>query len=157
MSIEARIAAYLDGELDERAAAEVEAALVEPETAQLLSEELMLRELLATMPPDAPPEALIARLESSLGVGSGVTERVRRQLGAALAGPSWAVRAPALGVKALAAARTSVAGAGVVMSGVSTVRQSVALVADLPLPGRSPAKPAPLWRRAASYLWRRRK
>lgn len=160
MTLEERIEAYLDGELDNRAAAEVEAALVDPAVAELLSEELMLRELLASMPPEAPPDELIARLEDSLGVGTGFTAEVKSQLRAVFAGSGRAVSGSALAAKALVAARMSLAGARLAASGVSTMRTSlnlVAEVADMPLLGRSPSKPKPLWRRAASYLWRRRK
>ena len=166
MTIEARIAAYLDGELDRRAAAEVEAALVDPAAAGLLAEELMLRQLLATMPPDSAPVELIARLEDTLGVGSSPMAWARQRLRAALPEPRRAVRGPALGVKAFAAARVGVAGArgaatGLstvrgAATGLSTVRNTLTTAAELAAPLLRPPKPKPLWRRTVSYLWRAR-
>jgi len=147
MTLEERIAAYLDGELDDRAASAVEAALIDPAVGQLLGEELMLRELLGALPPDAAPAALVARIESSLGVSDGLGERVGRRLRATLAGSR-----PTLGT-AVKAARLGAGGARVALSGVSTARA----VAELPLLASGKGRPRPLWRRAASYLWRRRR
>lgn len=45
MTVREHIAAYLDGRLDRGTAATVEAALLDPDTAAILSHELMLREL----------------------------------------------------------------------------------------------------------------
>ncbi len=157
MTIEAQIAAYLDGELDQRSADEVEVALTDPAIAVLLSEELMVRELLAAMPPDAPPSELIARLEDSLGVRRGVLDPVRSQLRAAVSESRWVRRGPALGFKALAAARVGVNGARVAASGVSTMRSSLDLISDIPRPRFASSRPKPLWRRAASFVWRSRK
>ena len=83
--------------------ARFERALLTPEVAEAFREALVLRELLASMPPDAPPEALIDRLEEALELDVvGERKRKRRdrrrfpRIAAALDGASWAVRGPAL-------------------------------------------------------------
>ena len=143
MTLEEQIAEYLDGVLDDRATAEVETRLVEPAVARLLGEELMLRTLLAAMPPDAPPGALVTRLENSLGVSRSVTRWARQRLGAA-----WR---PALG----ASARISVTGARLAVLGVSTVRSTLDRGADRPLPRLTRRITTPWWRWAARYMGRR--
>lgn len=157
MNLEARIAAYLDGELDEQAAAEIEAAFVDPEVAAMLSEELLVRELLAALPPDEPPEALIKQIEESLGVSTGVLAQARARLKNVAPTREWGLRGIVFGARALAAAPAGVANLRAAASGVSSVGQSIGMVAEITRAPERGQKPKPLWQRAATALWRRRK
>jgi len=162
MNFEERIAAYLDGELGEREAEELEAAFIDPKVSELLSEELLVRELLAALPPEEAPEALVARIEGSLGVSAGLGARARQRLRGLVPGRSsaprrsWALQGLSLSARALTAAPAGVSNVRAAASGASSLRRSYALVSELR--GRSPdGRSAPLWQRAAAMLWRRRK
>lgn len=111
MELEERIAAYLDGDLDPAGVRAVEEALVDPTVAALLSEELMLRALLGSMPPDGLPSTLVPRLESGLGVQQGWTEQAKRRVIAARPRPSDAVAAARWGLAGATAARSALSAA----------------------------------------------
>ena len=154
MNMEERIAAYLDGELDPRAAAEVEAALLDPAVSELLAHELMLRELMGTLGPQEAPPGLLARIEKSLGVHTTLAERLGIRSPASAPGSER--KRSRLGT-AIDAARVSAAGARLAAASVTGVGHSMTLIAEVAAPGLLPAKPKPLWRGAAGALWRRRK
>ncbi len=140
-----RIEAYLSGRLGLEETARLEAELLEQgEVARLFSEELMMRELLGTMPPDEAPDGLTARIEAALPLGvappmsaeQAAEEAARgnavlEKLGLALEGASWSVRGPAMAFSAL--------------GGDSGRRRAAA----------PPKKP--FWRRAAGLVLKRRK
>ena len=133
------------------------------ELARLLSEELMLRELLGSMPPDGAPEGLAQRIEAAMLLGKaplaradpdrgsrGRVSAVMGQLGLALGGASWSVRGPAM---ALGPAGNNTGGRAV-MDGMSTARYALG-----PLAGglerrvvRPAIKKKPLWRRALGLM-----
>lgn len=162
-----RVEAYLSGRLGLEETARLEADLLEGgEVARMLSEELMLRELLGSMPPDAPPEGLTARIEGALPLGEappmpsaladqqpGRARSVLAQLGLALDGASWSLRGPAM---ALGPAGNNTGGRAT-LEGMSTARYALGPLADN-LPRRSaPKKKKPLWRRAVAFGLKRRK
>lgn len=128
MTIEERIAAYLDGQLDEQARAELEEAFVDEHVAELLGEELMLRELLASMPPAEVPLALLTKLDHTLGVGATLATRLRGGLERLSPKPAWALEGLRFGARAVAAAP---AGVAVATAGVSAVRATAAGVSTL--------------------------
>ncbi|MDH5490361.1 MAG: hypothetical protein OEY14_00155 [Myxococcales bacterium] len=155
MTLEERIAAYLDGALDERAAAEVEAELLDPRAAELLGEELMLRQLLSELSPDEPPASLIADIERSLGVSSGLVARAKRSLEARRERRRRGFGEIALGAAKLAvAAPSGIASAQAVASSISSVGRTVGAAADLTRPSREGRS---IWRRVATAWWRRRR
>lgn len=135
-TLRAQIVRYLDGvaSADERAA--VERALLGPEAATIIAEELALRDLLRRAPPVDPPPSLVARWEAAV---LGAVERSadpadagdRGWLDRALDAVGWSVRGPALSVTA--------AGTAPARSGLSTLRYGVPV-------RRAEPKP-PLWRR----------
>ena len=61
---------FLEGELALEPATELQEQLASPELAKALSQELFLREFLATLPPDAPPDGLVERLQRALPAAS---------------------------------------------------------------------------------------
>lgn len=139
-TLEARVEDYLDGYMSPRERRAFEAELLEPEVQQALTEALALRTLLAELPPDAPPEGLIARIEEAMGVAEGrrsrreAIERASRfpSLGAALARAGWIVRGPARAVSGGGAE-------GLRTMGYAAAPLSVARASRPPKP--------PLWRR----------
>ena len=140
-----RIEAYLAGRLGLAGTARLESELLERgEVARLFSEELMMRELLGSMPPDHAPDGLTDRIEAALPLGvappmsaAQAVEEARRgnavleKLGLALGGAAWSLRGPAMALSPI--------------SGNLERRRAEA----------PPKKP--LWRRAAGIMWRRRK
>lgn len=159
---------YLEGRLPLEEAARFERALLTDAVALAFREALVLRELLASMPPDAPPEALVARLEEALELEGDAPARRRRRarsliprlprVEAALGGASWAVRGPALAFAPAGAAVPGMKDAvdstrGQMSSGV---RATLAPIAALRNPEEDrPQKPG-FWRRALR-LGRRKK
>ncbi len=159
---------YLEGRLPPQETQRFERALLTEVVAAAFREALVLRELLASMPPDAPPEALVARLEEALELEGDAADRRRRRarsliprlprVEAALAGTSWALRGPAM---AFAPAGGAVPGvrdavsqtAGLVTSGS---RSTLAPLTALRNPDEDrPLKPS--WWRRALRLGRRKK
>jgi hypothetical protein len=157
---------YLEGILDPEEAARFERALLRPEVADALGEALLIREMLAALAPDAPPDALVAQLEQALGVSERqARQRVRQarrrfpRLQAALGGASWTVKGPALGLASASAGLGVTSGGTASASSRSVVRASLAPVTAL-RHGGEPAPKAPKppwWRRALRRAWRRSK
>ncbi len=155
---------YLEGALDPEEAARFERALLRPEVADALGEALLIRELLATLPPDAPPDALVAQLEQALGVSERQARQrvrwVRRRfprLQAALGGASWTIKGPALGLASASAGLGVPAGGTASASGRTVVRASLAPVTVLRRGGEpAPRAPKPpWWRRVLRRAWGR--
>lgn len=159
-----RVEAYLAGRLGLEETAQLEAELLKGgEVARLLSEELMLRDLLGSMPPDGAPEGLAARIEAAMPLGKtprtqadlerasrGRVSAVMDQLGLALGGASWFVRGPAMALGPVG----NNSGGRAVMEGMSTTRYALG-----PLAGeldrrraRAAKKKKPLWRRALGLM-----
>lgn len=135
--------AYLDGDLSREEALAFEHDLAaRPEVAEALSSALALRELLAGLPPLAPPPGLSARIARALPLGEAKErgEAGASAAGAVLSGFSWLYRVPAAAVMGAAG---TVASAG---SGLSQVRWALG-------PLGAAAEPAPRAPRRA--LWRR--
>ena len=145
--LEERIDAYLEGALSPEEADRFERELLDPEVAGLFAEALMLREMLASMPPDQPPEELIEQIEATLEVERAEEAARAPRFGrtrAALEGFSWMYRGPAMAVGS---------GGRETVSGLGTIRYALG-------PLNRPAKPKtekppkkPLWRR---ILWRKK-
>jgi anti-sigma factor RsiW len=153
--LEERIDAYLEGALPPDEAGRFEQELLDPAVAGLFAEALRLREMLASAPPDRPPEELIELIESTLEVERVEESEPAPRFGrarAALSGMSWVYRGPAMAV---------VPGGREALSGMSTIRYALG-------PLNRPAKPKkpsskkrsraaktaePLWRR---ILWRKK-
>jgi hypothetical protein len=99
---------FLEGELALEPATELQEQLASPELAKALSQELFLREFLATLPPDAPPDGLVERLQRALPAASAEpvqpATRARSLWEASsaglLAGARWAVAGPSMAVSA---------------------------------------------------------
>ena len=70
-----RLDAYLDGELETSEARRLERELASSEAARALAEELLVRDLLRALGPEAPPAGLCERIEAELQLGP---ERARR-------------------------------------------------------------------------------
>lgn len=145
--LEERIDAYLEGVLPPEEAERFEQELLDPDVAGLFAEALMLREMLASMPPDQPPGELIEQIEASLEVQRAEDAAPVPRFGrtrAALAGFSWMYRGPAMAVAP---------GGREALSAMGTIRYALG-------PLNRPAKPKaekppkkPLWRRV---LWRKK-
>ena len=159
---------YLEGRLPPQETQRFERALLTETVATAFREALVLRELLASMPPDAPPEALVARLEEALELQGDASDRRRRRarslfprlprVEAALAGTSWALRGPALAFAPAGAAvpgmRDAVSTTAELVSAGS--RSTLAPLTALRTPGEDrPLKPS--WWRRALRLGRRKK
>lgn len=160
-----RVAAYLDGRLSLEQTARLEAELAQGgEVARLLSEELMLRELLSSMPPDAPPEGLIERIEAACPGGPrsdgregraqtrepGRLSKLFRPAGLALSGVSWTLRGPALAVGPASAGGSS---GRATLEGLATARFALGpLNAERERRQRPPKPKKPLWRRALKLV-----
>ncbi len=148
--LELRCDAYLDGDLprDEALAFERDLA-VRPELAEALASALALRELLAALPPLAPPPGLSARIARALPLRRERKEKAAAAgepspAGAVLAGISWLYRVPAMAAQGVAG---SAATAG---AGLSQVRWALGpLGAQVPgfEPEPRPRPRRPLWRR----------
>ena len=161
-----RVEAYLSGRLGLEETARLEAELLQGgEVSRLLSEELMLRELLGSMPPDEAPDGLTERIERAMPLGQappdlsrqqprGRTRSVLGQIGLALGGASWSVRGPAM---ALGPAGNNTGGRAV-MEGMGTARYALGpLAGDLERRlAAAPKKKKPLWRRAAGLMWKKK-
>ncbi len=162
--IDARVEAYLDGMLSSRDAADFERQLAnQPEISRALSAALLVRDLLATMPPVQAPAGLSARIERALEIDTPAPDRdtereprwsrLRAALGAAafgLRGPAWAIDG----------SRTAGASA---MAGMAQMRWALgpwagASFRDASQHGghESAEQPEkkPLWRRALALAWR---
>lgn len=144
-ALRAQIVRYLDGvaSADERAT--VERALLGPEAATIIAEELALRDLLRQAPPLDPPPALVARWEAAVldvveQSAAPADAEGRGWLDRALDAVGWSVRGPALSVTAV--------GTAPARSGLSTLRYGVPV-------RRAEPKP-PLWRRLLALGLERR-
>jgi len=145
--LEERIDAYLEGALSPEEAERFEQELLDPQVAGLFAEALMLREMLAGMPPDQPPGELIELIEESLDVQRAEDAAQVPRFGrtrAVLSAMSWMYRGPAMAVAP---------GGREALSGMGTIRYALG-------PLNRPAKPKeekkpkkPLWRRV---LWRKK-
>jgi anti-sigma factor RsiW len=138
--------AYLDGDLSREEAMAFERDLaVRPETAAALSSALALRELLAGLPPLAPPKGLTDRIAGALPLRRETAKRAagapegHSAAGAALAGVSWLFRLPAMAAMGAAATATSTG------SGISQVRWALGPLGASQAPAPRPKRP--LWRR----------
>ncbi len=96
---------FLEGELALQPATELREQLASAELAEGLSQELFLREFLATLPPEQPPAGLVERLQRALPAANGESEERAAPASslweagrAALAGARWAVAGPAMAV-----------------------------------------------------------
>jgi len=159
-ALDAWVEEYLEGRLSPEETGRFERALLEPAVAEAFREALVLRELLASLPPDAPPEALVSRIELALAVSG--TEARRKagrfpRLSAALGGASWALRGPALAVGTVGA---SVGSSRELSAATGNMRYAIAPVTALR--GREgageaapPARGKPLWRRVLGRAMRR--
>jgi anti-sigma factor RsiW len=137
--------AYLDGDLSREEALAFERDLaLRPEVAEALSSALALRELLAGLPPLAPPPGLSARIARALPLGRerearGAAERAPSAAGSALAGAAWLLRVPAM------AAQGATASAFTAGAGLAQVRWALGPLAAQAAPALRPRRP--LWRR----------
>lgn len=152
--LELLVESYLDGLLSPQQAAQFERRLLEPAVADAFRESLMLRALLADMPPDQAPEELVAALEAALVTDVRLARKAARmpRLRAALSGMSWMVRGPAQAIGATGGAQ---GGQGdPVRHGLSTLRYALGPLAT---GGRSPSRsPRSWWRRALARGLRRK-
>jgi len=148
------VESYLDGMLSPADTALFERRLLEPPVADAFREALMLRALLADMPPDQAPAELVAALEAALVADVRLVRKAARmpRFRAALAGMSWMVHGPA---QAIPAASAASGGQGTpVRDGLSNMRYALGPLAT----GRGPrAQPSrPLWRRILARGLRRK-
>ena len=115
-------APYLDGELTAEQTDLFEQALFRAEVALDLREELLLRELLVTLPPIQPPDELVVDIEfammSRLGRAKPKTERFSN-LRTALRSMGWMVRGPQMALSG------STLGTREALHGLSTLRYSM--------------------------------
>ncbi len=162
-----RIDAYLSGRLDLEQTAALERELAAGgEVARLLGEELMLRDLLGTMPPDDAPEGLVSSIQAAMPLGEAPTlpatpeasrgRTVLDRIGLALGGASWSVRGPAM---ALGPAGND-SGSRAALGGLSATRYALGpLTGDLErrVADMSSRVRKPLWRRAAGLMFRKRR
>jgi anti-sigma factor RsiW len=145
--LEERIDAYLEGALPPDEAGRFEQELLDPEVAGLFAEALMLREMLASAPPDQPPEELIELIEATLEVERVEEAEPAPRFGrtrAALSGMSWVYRGPAMAV---------VPGGREALSGMSTIRYALGPLNRPSKPKTEKPPKRPLWRR---ILWRKK-
>jgi anti-sigma factor RsiW len=151
-AIELMVERYLDGQLDPEETAQFERRLMDPAVSEAFGEALMLRQLLAELPPDQAPEELVRQLEEALEVDPGGQRRRTRLLRvrAALDGLSWAVKGPA---QALSAGSPT-ASAAPAAAGLSTMRYALGPLGKQRGAPTAPRKP--LWRRVLSRGLRRR-
>jgi len=169
--------AYLEGELSHQEARLFERDLaVCPGLSQALAKAVALRDLLQSLPPDAPPPSLEERIAAALKLEVGEAEAkapnaALAQLRAALAGAGWGIRGPTLALEPATAAMSRTLGRFVPArsKGVESPpseplwRRALALepaaaaaaqtLGRLVLPPEPKAKP--LWRRALAMAWRR--
>jgi anti-sigma factor RsiW len=140
--------AYLDGDLPRDEALAFERGLAaRPELAAALASAVALRELLAALPPLAPPAGLAKRIAAALGpqlrgsspVRAPAEEPSPSAVHALLAGLSWTLRAPAV------AAMGVVSPAASATSGIANVRWALGPLGASPAP--APPPPRPLWQR----------
>ncbi len=151
--LELLVESYLDGQLGPEETALFERRLLEPAVAKAFGEALMLRALLADMPPDQAPEELMASLEAALVADVRLARKAARmpRLRAALTGMSWMVGGPAQAVQAASAA--SNAQPTPMRGGLSTMRYALGPLAV----GNQPKAPSkPLWRRLLARGLRRK-
>jgi len=151
--LELLVESYLDGHLSPEETAGFERRLLEPAVAEAFGDALMLRALLADMPPDQAPDELLASLEKALVADARLARRARMpRLRAALSGMSWMVRGPAQAIPTAAAA--SGGQGATVRSGLSTMRYALG---PLAASGPTRARPSlPWWRRALARGLRRK-
>lgn len=145
--LEERIDAYLEGALSPEEADRFEQELLDPEVSGLFAEALMLREMLASMPPDRPPEELIGMIEASLEVERAEEAARAPRFGrtrAVLSGMSWMYRGPAMAVAP---------GGREAYSGMGTIRYALGPLNRPSKPKAEKPRKKPLWRR---ILWRKK-
>ena len=153
--LELLVESYLDGQLAPEETAAFERRLLEPAVAEAFGEALMLRALLADLPPDQAPEELVASLEAALVADVRLARKPTRmpRLRAALAGMSWMVRGPAQAIPAAAAANS--AQARPVRGSLNTMRYALGPLANAG--NTRPSAPSrPWWRRILARSLRRK-
>jgi len=96
---------YLEGQLTQEQAVQLEQILMSPEGSEALSQELLVRDFLYNLPPESPPEGLIERLQWALPIATEESEPERaghwwESTRLALIGARWAVLGPAMAVRA---------------------------------------------------------
>ncbi len=146
--LEILVESYLDGLLSPEETALFERRLLEPAVADAFREALMLRALLANMPPDQPPQELVAALEAALVADVRLARKAARmpRLRAALSGMSWMVRGPA---QAIGAASASSGEQGSPLrDGLSTMRYALGPLAAGGGVRANQDRARPWWRRA---------
>ena len=152
--LELLVESYLDGLLSQEETSQFERRLLEPAVADAFREALMLRALLADMPPDQAPEELVAALEAALVATVQLARKAARmpRLRAALSGMSWMVRGPA---QAIGSTSTTSGGPGTLMrGGLSTMRYALGPLAAGG--GVRAQQTRPWWRRALAQTLRRK-
>jgi hypothetical protein len=132
-----RIEAYLEGRLGLEDTLEFERDLLDPQVATLFAEELMLRELIASAPPDGPPVELVDSIILSMELEQETAQKEPRRQGfprmrAVLQGMGWTVRGPAMAVSGRSGQAT--------ISGLSTMRYALGPFGSS---SREKVKPAP--------------
>ena len=149
-----RCEAYLEGALSGAEARRFERELTLEENAAVFRQVLLMRQLLAELPPDQAPEELVRQLEEALEVDPGAQRRRTRLLRvrAALDGLSWAVKGPA---QAFGTGSQAAAAAAPTAAGLSTMRYALGPLAQQREAPATPKKP--LWRRVLARSLRRRK
>ena len=90
-------ARYLDGDLSVRETEQFEQALFRSDVSRDFREELLLRELLGTLPPVEPPTELVSDIEAIVMVQLDTDKTKTRRFAnvrAALSGMGWMVKGP---------------------------------------------------------------
>lgn len=158
IGVDERAEAYLEGELSRDEAAAFERDLAgRQEVADALGAAIVLRDLLARLPPPQPPSGLERRIVDALRLGrrdeQPTADRAGRidrpsaatSLRAALRGASWLFRPPA------AVLHVGIWGARPLVAALAQVRWALG-----PLAARSPERETaprrPAWRRAIGAL-----
>ena len=148
---------YLDGLLSARFAAEFERDLLEPEAAAALNEALLLRELLANLPPVTPPPGLVGRIERAMALQPLPSDyrsanKPRSSLGQILNGLSWGLRWPGYALAAVSPGSMAMKD-----TGLNTVTVTLGPLETPMQRGLSKlgAVQKSLWKKAAAKLWSR--
>lgn len=153
-----RIECYLDGLLDEAETSRFEQDLLTLEVAEQFREGLLFRELLAALPPDQPPSALVQRIESAMDLAGhkrkkqGRTE-TKEVSGSFLKALKAGFRWPAYAVAGVANGSGGLRGS---VLGMQTIGYSLGPLLEPARKGmqRKHRPRKPLWKTALSGLWR---
>ena len=159
MDRDERIEQYLDGLLDEEETRRFEQDLLREEVATRFRESLLLRELLRSLPPEAPPPGLVERIESAMALNAITPKRQTVKTAGEPDRGFWSalkngLKFPRYTFAGLAGGSGAFKGS---MGGLQTIGYSLG-------PLREPARNSvraigssgkPLGKRALSSLWRR--